>query len=222
MPSLCNVTDAVCKRAPYLSRCYVNGAPVDSAGNPAYMAMYKKAVAEGYHGFGPRACRACALLGGTLACEHLDEWFPGLAASECPRNYWRPPRPQCPVGGPPRSAPRFVAPRHFPRPGPGPARAARFPAPRRFRRSFRGYGALGSTGLGATGGAAWYQVWGPGNRWVGWLWADAASAFVLADTSHSVVRTASGQQVGHPSYCKTADAFVTGADGIKRRRPECR
>jgi len=50
MPSLCNVTDAVCKRAPYLSRCYVNGAPVDSAGNPAYMAMYKRLSLKGTTG----------------------------------------------------------------------------------------------------------------------------------------------------------------------------
>ncbi len=83
------------------------------------------------------------------------------------------------------------------------------------------YGALGSTGFGAAGGPAWYQVWGA-RGWIGWLWADAAAALRLAKLSDATIRTASGQRVGRPAYCKGPGAFRTDAHGIESLKPECR
>ncbi len=87
------------------------------------------------------------------------------------------------------------------------------------------YGALGSTGFGAAGGPAWYQVWSAGNQWAGWLWADAAAAQRVANDYRAVIRTASGQLVPKkykkPAYCNTSAGFVTDGDGIERIRPEC-
>ncbi len=88
------------------------------------------------------------------------------------------------------------------------------------------YGALGSTGFGAAGGPAWYQVWSAGNKWAGWLWADAAAAQRVANTSDSVIRTASGQQVGRPYHCKPSrppgSRFTLGPGGLTVLKPECR
>jgi hypothetical protein len=81
------------------------------------------------------------------------------------------------------------------------------------------YGALGSTGFGATGGPAWYQVWSPGNKWAGWLWADAAAALRVANTCASVIRTASGHLVGKTIDC--SNPFRTNANGEEVPREEC-
>ncbi len=104
------------------------------------------------------------------------------------------------------------------------------------------YGVLGSTGFGATGGPAWYQVWSAGEglgNWAGWLWADAAAAQRVANAcaARAVIRTGSGQLVPRkkykrPAYCYTDAAFITcdgsyshgcrPADkGIEKLRPEC-
>jgi len=93
-----------------------------------------------------------------------------------------------------------------------------------------GYASLGAVGapingalrgmgaFGASTSQQWFQIWSPGNRWAGWMWADHASAVRVANAFSGMVATASGQRVGAPALCSE---LIQDQDGHWVMRPGC-